>query len=655
ALFILLFSLHAETLTADPLSRTSVVQSTPSHQRSRMICPPHTSLTSYRKKKWVLPEQDASQVEHLANQLRLPPLITRILLHRGLSTPEAAAAFLDPKFKDLHSPWLLPNMHAAADRILQAVRQNEKITLYGDYDVDGITGTTMLWHTLKQAGADVHYYIPHRVDEGYGLNPDAVRSIIQSGTTLLITIDCGCSAIAPITLARQLGADVIVSDHHEFAGNGELPPANAIVHPRLTTDPTPHTPYPNPDLCGAGVAFKLAWATSQKICGTEKVSEQYRHLLMEFTALTALGTIADVVPLTGENRIIVRHGLTQLLRTQNPGLRALIDAAGYANGERKIDCTAVGFALAPRLNAAGRMGHANEAVELLTTATPDRAEEIAQYLESQNRQRQSTERKMLEIAKQQIENRNSKIENQDNVLVVSHESFHVGVVGIVASRLVDLYYRPTFVLAHSAGETSLELHGSARSISGFELHRAIEHVRDLLITGGGHAMAGGVKLPLANLDAFRDRLNTFAAERLNEDLLTPALNLDGLLTLDDCRTDIIAHLEKLEPFGRGNPTPRFLVQNVKLSAPPRRVGATGAHLQLTIAKGSRAARCIAFKMGELEPQLPVGTELHLVVEPKIDTFNGNARVDLVVCDIARCDGEPLNASPSIPLAHQPSA
>jgi single-stranded-DNA-specific exonuclease len=373
---------------------------------------------------------------------------------------------------------------------------------------------------------------------------------------------------------------------------------------------------------------------------------------MEFTALTALGTIADVVPLTGENRIIVRHGLTQLLRTKNPGLLALTAAAGYGkddNGQgKKIDCTAVGFALAPRLNAAGRMGHAREAVELLTTATPERAEEITRYLESQNRERQSTEKKMLEIAKNQIENRKSKIENPESVLVISHTSFHAGIVGIVASRIVDLYHRPTFVLAQS----DVELHGSARSIAGFELHLAIEHTRDLLTSGGGHAMAGGVKLPLANLDAFRDRLNAFASDKLTDDLLTPAMTLDGTLSLDECKADIIAHLEKLEPFGRGNPTPRFLVQNVRLTAPPRRVGATGAHLQLTIARGTRVARCIAFKMGELEPQLPVGTELNLVVEPKIDCFNGNTRVDLVVSDIARCDNEPLNASPSPPLVHQ---
>jgi single-stranded-DNA-specific exonuclease len=600
-----------------------------------MIC---TSAISYRRKKWGLPLTDPAQIASFAQALRLPPLIAAVLLHRNITTPAAADAFLNPQFKDLHSPWLLPNMHPAADRIVQAVRNHEKITLYGDYDVDGITGTAMLWHTLKTAGANVDYYIPHRVDEGYGLNSAAVQSLIDGGTQLLITIDCGCSAVAPITLARQNNVDVIVSDHHEFPADGVLPPANAIVHPRMSADSS----YPNPDLCGAGVAFKLAWAVAQKLCNSERVNETYKSLLLDFTALAALGTIADVVPLTGgggENRILVRYGLNQLPRTQIPGLQALIHASGYGNGEgeKKIDCMAVGFTLAPRLNAAGRMGHAQEAVELFTTATGERAEEIATYLESQNRQRQATERKMIDLAREQIKNQKAKIENPDSILVVAHDSFHAGVVGIVASRLVDTFHRPAFVLA----KNDTDYHGSARSIPGFDLHLAIDHVRDLLLSGGGHAMAGGVKFPHAHLDAFRDRLNLYAADLLDEELLTPKTTLDGILTLDDCRPEIIALLEKLAPFGRGNPQPRFLLENLRLVAPPRRVGATGAHLQLTLGQNQKVARAIAFKMGELAAQLLVGTDLNLIVEPRIDTFNGHAKVDLIVADIARCDQEPF--------------
>ncbi len=473
----------------------------------------------------------------LARALRIPPLLGELLVQRGLADAAAAADFLDPKFKNLHAPSLLPHMDAATERIAGAVRNGEKITLYGDYDVDGITGTAMLWHTLKAARANVDSYIPHRVDEGYGLNTEAVRTLIDAGTQLLVTIDCGCSAIEPITYARAHHVDVIVSDHHEFPSSGELPPA-IIVHPRL---PGSATVYPNPDLCGAGVAFKLAWAIAQKLCNTERVNETYRGLLLAFAALVELGTIADVVPLVGENRILVKYGLTQLARSTNPGLRALIAAAGFGgDSERALDCTAVGFSLAPRLNAAGRMGHAREAVELLTTATGQRAEELAAYLEEQNRDRQATERKMADTAREQIEKRKSAIDREDMVLVAAHPSFHAGVVGIVASRLVDRFHRPAFVLSQPDGEGLL--HGSARSIPSFELHLAIDAVRDLLISGGGHAMAGGGKLPLANLDTFRERLNAYAREKLSEEDFILSLPISGTLSLIDCTPAIIAQL-----------------------------------------------------------------------------------------------------------------
>jgi single-stranded-DNA-specific exonuclease len=606
-----------------------------------MIC---TSATSYRRKKWVLadsPARDDPVVERFAHELRVPPILARLLMHRGITDARTAAAFLEPRFRDLHSPALLHNIDPAAARIANAARSGEKITLYGDYDVDGITGTAMLWHTLRAAGANVEYYIPHRVEEGYGLNTEAVENLANAGTKLLVTVDCGCSAVEPIARAKARGIDTVVSDHHEFGP--VLPPALAIVHPRIPAASAPgaNPPYPNPDLCGAGVAFKLAWAVAQKLCNAERVNETYRGLLVEFAALAALGTVADVVPLTGENRIIVKYGLGQLARTQFEGLQALIHAAGYGNGEKKLDCVAVGFALAPRLNAAGRMGHAREAVELLTTATGPRAQEIAGWLEGQNRQRQTAERKMVEIAREQIESRRSSGGDLDIVLVAAHESFHAGVVGIVASRLVDVYHRPAFVLAQNPAE----FHGSARSISGFELHLAIEHVRDLLTSGGGHAMAGGVRLPLDRLEAFRQRVNSYALERLTPEQLTPAMPVDAVLEPADCHPQVIAMLEKLEPFGRGNPRPRFLIRNVRLTAPPRRVGPTGAHLQLTVSRAEPALvahRCIAFKMGDLEPQLPVGTDLNLIVESRVEVWEGRSRIDLQVIDIARCDDEPFS-------------
>ncbi len=566
----------------------------------------------------------------------MPELVAGLLVDRGFGEVEVARGFLEPRFKDLYSPELLPNLGMGADRIVRAVRAGEKITLFGDYDVDGITGTAMLWHTLTAAGARVETYVPHRVEEGYGLNVEAVRGIAGGGTKLLVTVDCGCSAVEAIGVARELGMDVVVSDHHEFGA--EVPAATALVHPRakwMGEEEEGKGASPNADLCGAGVAFKLAWAVAQKLCGTERVNEVYRGLLMEFAALAALGTIADVVPLVGggnENRILVTYGLRQLARTKMAGLLALIHAAGFGEEGRVVDCMAVGFSLAPRLNAAGRMGHAREAVELLTTAEGQRAEEIAAYLEEQNKERQATEKKMVEAAREQIA---AAKETMGNILVVAHENFHVGVVGIVASRLVDAFYRPTFVLAK--GER--EYHGSARSIAGFELHEAIEHVRDLLTSGGGHAMAGGVKFPHGNLEAFRERLNAFGAERLSEEMLVPVMRVDGVMELAECVPGVVKAMERLAPFGRGNPRPRFLLEGVRLTAPPRRVGSTGAHVQMTIGKDGRVGRGIAFKMGSLAEQLRVGEELNLVVEPKVDVFNGREKVDLVICDVARCSGE----------------
>jgi len=623
-----------------------------------------TQAASFGRKKWVIAAATTGDgwtevdVERFAHELRLPALLVRLLMQRGIRDAAAAQAFLHPRFRDLHPPELLPNMGRASERIAAAVRAGDKITLYGDYDVDGITGTTMLWHMLKLAGAHVETYIPHRVEEGYGLNTQAIDALIDGGTRLLVTVDCGCSAVDPIARARERGVDVVVSDHHEFGAR--LPEAYAIVHPRLhafsdaSDDPRlENLPvYPNPDLCGAGVAFKLAWGVAQKICGATQVSAAYRDLLVEFSALVALGTIADVVPLAGENRILVKYGLSQLGRTRFEGLRALIEAAGYGEGEdqKKIDCTAVGFTLAPRLNAAGRMGHAREAAELLTTATGARAGEIAQWLEKQNRDRQAMERKMLDIARKQLEERTGGVNaggELDTVLVVAHESFHAGVVGIVASRLVDLFHRPAFVLAMNADEC----HGSARSIAGFELHLAIEHARDLLISGGGHAMAGGVRLTRGNLPAFLTRVNEFARAILSPDQLVPTLRVDGVLKLSDCHEHFAMMIEQLGPFGRGNPRPRFILEQVRIAAPPKRVGATGSHLQLTIRHpGGGSSRCIAFKMGDLEPELPVGAVVDLVVEVRLGTWQGRKQTEVHVIDISRSEWR-LDASPA-PAARQ---
>ncbi len=599
----------------------STVQSTQNGE-TRMV---HSAPISFKQKNWVLPKAiDTALVAQLTDQLRLSPIIAQLLIQRNITTPAAAQDFLYPQLKQLHEPSLLPNMAMAVDRIVAAISASEPITLYGDYDVDGITGTAMLWHLLKTAGANVSHYIPHRVDEGYGLSCDAIQIVIDRGAKLIISIDCGISALEPVRLARSRNIDLIITDHHEIPA--ELPPAYAIVHPRLEG-----SAYPNTDLCGAGVAFKLAWSIASKLCGGGRVNQVYRNLLVEFTALVGLATIADVVPLVGENRILARFGLQQVGRSTFTGIQALIHAAGYA--DKKVDSTAVGFGLAPRLNAAGRMGHADLAVELLTTATPERATEIADYLEEQNADRQAVERKMVTAAKAQVDS----WPQLPMVIVVCSPINHAGVVGIVASRIVDTYHRPTFVLA---ADDEL-CHGSARSIPGFELHHAIEHCRPLLSSGGGHAMAGGVKLPRANLETFIEHLNQYATGVLQPDHLIPTLPIDGHMLMQDAQVTIAQYLEHFEPFGRGNPKPRFLLQRARITAPPRRVGSTGAHLQLSLAQDRSQCRAIAFKMGPLEPALHVGLEVDLIVEPKLDHFNGKTRCDLHVVDIARADHQPF--------------
>ncbi len=574
------------------------------------------------KRCWVLPAAllDQLQVQALSRGLGSPPLVAEILLRRGLGNSADAAAFLQPKLNSLPDPALLPNMAAAVDRIAQAALRREKIVIFGDYDVDGTTGTAMLWRLLKAAGADVHFRVPHRTQEGYGLQTPAVVELVDGGAQLIITVDCGITANQPVALAQSRGVDVIVTDHHEF--HEPLPPARAIVHPNL-----PGSLYPNKHLCGAGVAFKLCWQLARSFCGGPRVSQLYRDMLVEFCALVGLATIADVVPLSGENRVLAHLGLRQLRRSTIVGIQALVDAAGCR--EKIIDCTAAGFALSPRLNAAGRMGHARLAVEMLITDSPPRAAEIAGYLEKQNRERQGVERKIFAAAKAQV-----PADQLPAALVVSGKEFHAGVVGIVASRLVDAFHRPAFVLAV---ENDLAV-GSGRSIVGFALHEAIEHCRDLLITGGGHAMAGGVKLKADKMEEFSARLRAYAAEHLVADDFIPRLHVEAQVRLAQLDIHMAKHLALMEPFGNANTRPQFLVREAHIAGPPRRVGATGNHLQLTLQQDGAMGRAIAFGLGPWAAQLPNRQVVDLIVDARLSHYNGNTGVDLHIVDIARSDG-----------------
>ena len=592
----------------------------------------HTEPYSFLKRKWVLPQTTVDQAQHitLARSLGRHPLTARLLLARNIGTPESARQFLEPEFKNILPPQSIPGLDACADIIARAVKEKQKITIYGDYDVDGITGTTMLYRLLEAAGALFDTYIPHRIDEGYGLSVEAVKDIARRGTEVLLTVDCGITALQAVQAGRDSGMTIVITDHHEYESH--LPPAHAIAHPRLDGCASGNT-----DLCGAGVAYKLAWAVAARLCGSDKLSASYREMLIEFTALVALATVADVVPLRGENRILVSYGLKQLSRCNILGIKALVRAAGFEN--RAIDGTAVGFSLGPRLNAAGRMGHADMAVELLTTQDSARADEIAEYLEAQNKDRQNTERKITAEAIEFVR----QLPQLPPALVLCRKNWHAGVVGIVAARLVDQFHRPSFVLTDDGQIIS----GSGRSIPGFALHEAINHCRDLLISGGGHAAAAGIKLQSAQLDAFIAKFCAYASDKPPVGGLVPVFEIDGELEPSDIDYQAFSELEAMAPFGCGNPKPKFLIRGVQVAAPPRRMGARGAHMLLQLKTNGRAVRAVGFRLGEAEPLLAPGMLLDMVVHVSVDRYYHQPRAELHIVDFSRSDGQSLHRQEAV--------
>ncbi len=605
----------------------------------------------HRPRRWNLAPAHADAAE-LASKLRVSPLVAQILLSRGYAEADACRDFLSPTLKCLHPPALIPNLTRAAERIAKAVRDREKIVIYGDYDVDGITATAILWHAIKVLGGEADYYIPHRIDEGYGLNADALAQICDNGAKLIVTVDCGVTAVEPAAVARERGVDLIVTDHHEWreiadcglriADDGEadtvssnpkseirnpksplLPDCFTVVHPRL---PTGGPAYPNPYLCGAGVAFKLAWGVGLVISGADRVSEGFRKFLLDATALCALGTIADVVPLVGENRVLAHFGLTGLRNSRLAGLQALIASAGLTG--QRLDSYDVGFKLAPRLNACGRMGHAARAVEMLTRADPDRAAQIADFLEGENRQRQAVEKKIVEQAIEQVMEQGGP--DRACALVVAREEWHPGVIGIVASRLVDKFHRPTVMIALNNGHGQ----GSARSIAGFHLARALDACTEHLEAHGGHEMAAGLKIETAKLADFRAAFCAYASSQLRPEDLVAELPLDALATLDQLTEALVKDLHRLGPFGHANRKPLLCCRDLELTAPARRVGASGDHLQIHVRQRDRLMKCIAFGYGPMEAKLSLGTRIDLAVEPQINEYNGYTNVELIVKDLA---------------------
>jgi len=569
-------------------------------------------------KQWQVSAAD-ERAEGLASALGVHRLVAQVLINRGLGDVESAGAFLGPRLVDLIEPGRMPGMAAAVERIGRAIREGEAITIYGDYDVDGITGVSILWRLLTLLGAEVRYYIPHRLDEGYGLNVEAIEQIAADGTRLLITVDCGITAVEPVARAAALGVDVVVTDHHR--PGPELPAAVAVVHPGLEG-------YANPDSAGAMVAFKLAWALVNAVNGGGRATGPLRRFLLDATTLAAIGTIADVVDLRGENRILAHYGLRSLRATEMMGLRALIDSAELT--AESLDGYDIGFRLAPMLNAAGRMGHARLAVELLTGDSELRCVQIARYLRDQNRQRQQCQRAIVKAARERVTVLGLGHPDR-RTLVLADEAWHGGVLGIVAARLAEEFLRPTVMI--SVPDEGSVAQGSARSIAGFNLYQAIRACGQYLEGFGGHAMAAGLRIRPDRIEPFAEAFEAYAQEHLDPERLRPTVTIDAVCRVGEVSEAVVEQLGRLEPFGPGNPAPMFASRGVRWISPPRAVGGRGEHLQVAVSDGSGAARCIGFGMGWLARRLLEAEAFSIAYEPGFNTYRGTRSVQFVLADV----------------------
>jgi len=573
-------------------------------------------------KRWRISPHDPQRIADLQRAADVPAVVAQLLICRGITDPRDAAVFLDPKLSALRDPELLPGCQKAAERIHAAVAAKKRIVIYGDYDVDGMTGTAVLYLCLKLLGADVAYYIPHRIDEGYGLNREAIAACASEGAAMLITVDCGIASVEEADVARQLGLELIITDHHEPAAR--LPDADAVVHPRL-----PGCDYPFGELSGSGVAMKLAWAICQQASQAKKVAPRMKDFLVQAVGLAALGTVADVVPLVDENRILVRHGLSSLASKPTLGLAHLLRVAKI-DDKPQLDSEDLAFSLAPRLNAAGRLGQPRLAVELLTTDRPERAEELALYIDGLNANRQTLERSILLAAGKQAKEQFDPA--QDPALVLADRGWHPGVIGIVAGRLADRYHRPVVMISWDGFHQKPGV-GSARSIPGFNLHAALQACEQHLIGYGGHAAAAGLKIAEDQLEAFRGAFCEVAANEISDGQRDAELLIDAEAPLSAFTLQTVGQIERLSPFGQSNARPLLCASGATLQGPPKAIGRDGTHLSLKLAQHDVAFRAVAFGGGQwLEELSAVSGPLDIAFRPIINTFRGRRSVELHLVD-----------------------
>ena len=558
-------------------------------------------------KKWEFYGVDEETIKDISSKNNISELLATVLANRGITESKEIEKFLNPTRNDFYDPYMMPDMEIAVERIIKAVENKEKVIIYGDYDVDGITSITVLKKFLSEIGLEAGYYIPNRLDEGYGLNLESVKKIAEEKYTLIITVDCGISGIDEIDYANSLGIETIVTDHHEPLD--VLPKALAVVDAKRKDNK-----YPFKSLAGVGVVFKLIQALGKRLNLEEKSYLKYLDIV-------CIGTISDIVPLVDENRVIAKLGLKLVQVTKNYGLKALLESSGY----KEINSNTVSFGIAPRINACGRMGFEKEALKLFLTENMAEAKEITDRLNKYNKERQDIEKRIFNEAIEIIE---KEKDEEKKAIVIGSENWHHGVIGIVSSKITDMYFKPSILISFEGDEGK----GSGRSIAGFDLHDALCRSSEYLEKYGGHEMAVGLSLKKSQFNKFKQKFEEITEES-HIDELVPVIHIDKQITLKDIKCDIVDELNKLEHFGEANKVPIFLYKNLKVDS--IRALSEGKHLKLTLKDSGTIINAIGFNMGNLVDEYLIGDKIDILGVLEVNTFNGKTTVQINVKDIMK--------------------
>ena len=572
--------------------------------------------------RWSVAHHDSDLIEAIEQNCKVSPVVAQILAVRGITHPDEVSSFFDLKMTGLKPPKELPGLIPAVEKIYSAISARQKIVVYGDYDCDGMTSTAILYRCIEILDGNVGYFVPNRMDDGYGVNARSLEKLKQRGAELIVTVDCGINSVEEAIIAKELGLEMVISDHHVL--NGALPQVAAIVHPNL-----PDHHYQFKDLCGAGIAFKIAWALCQRHHGSEKLPEKLRQFLFSAISMAAIGTVADVVPLLDENRIIVNHGLNLLRAFANPGLEHLIQLCNL-NDKPKLAAEDIAFMIGPRLNAAGRLGQAQLGVELLTVKDQDRGKALAEYIEELNKSRDSLDRSILRGANKMLKDQFDV--TNDPGIVLGSADWHVGIIGIVAGRLAERYHRPTVLFSvDKTGQKPAV--GSARSAVGIDLLKAIDGCSEHLIKYGGHKAAAGLSIEPDNIDAFRESFFHQILQQASASELIPELDIDAEALLSQLTIRTLNELEQLAPFGQGNPRPVMCASGVRLGRQPKTMGKDDRHLDLQLIQQNVKLRAVGFGKGEWIQQLENADGTYdFAFKPVINEFNGRRKVELHLID-----------------------